>query len=252
MFESMENLKLISSFHKSMNNFKKIDKRQTSGFIIKVKGYSDYFIDGKTLRVNEGEMIFLPKDASYTVTTYCENENLYTSINFQADLTNPKPKVYSLVNFYSTQYLNQNFSELWRFGNPSDKYKCLSLLYELISFLCRTEHLDRDEKRKYAIIEPAIKHLKAHLYDSDLKIKKLHLLCGVSDTYFRRIFQSRFNITPQEYVIRSRIDYAKSIIESGDYDSINEVAKLVGYDDAMYFSKAFKKKYGFCPSRWLE
>ena len=39
-----------------------------------------------------------------------------------------------------------------------------------------------------------------------------------------------------------------SILESGDYDSIAEVSELVGYSDPLYFSKAFKKIYGFSPS----
>ena len=93
-----------------------------------------------------------------------------------------------------------------------------------------------------------MEYLKKYIYDSSFKINKLHRLCGISDTYFRRIFEAEFNMTPQEYVVTGRISHAKSIIESGDFDSIKEVSELVGYNDPLYFSKAFRKVYGVSPS----
>ena len=92
-------------------------------------------------------------------------------------------------------------------------------------------------------------HLKLHLYDSQLKIDKLHRLCGISDTYFRKIFVAQFRMSPQEYVLTKRIAYAKSIIENGDYNTIREVSEAVGYTDPLYFSKAFKKMQGVSPSK---
>ncbi len=55
-------------------------------------------------------------------------------------------------------------------------------------------------------------------------------------------------MTPQEYVAKGRISHAKSIIESGDFESIKEVSELVGYNAPLYFSKAFRKIYGISPS----
>ena len=55
-------------------------------------------------------------------------------------------------------------------------------------------------------------------------------------------------MSPKEYVVTQRISHARFIIESGDFDSIAEVAELVGYNDPLYFSKAFKKIYGFSPT----
>ena len=55
-------------------------------------------------------------------------------------------------------------------------------------------------------------------------------------------------MTPKEYVSAQRISHARSIIESGDYSGIREVAGMVGFSDPLYFSKAFKGVYGICPS----
>ena len=201
------------------------------------------------MRVNEGEMIFVPKGSSYSFVTPLQEENIYTSINFSAENVDLPIKVYSLLDFHNGKYITESFTEIWNFGDESDRLKCYSLLYELLAYVIKTEHIGDDEKRRSHIIEPAMEYLKKNMYSPDLKIEKLSAICGVSDTYFRRLFSARFNMTPSEYVTASRLSYAKTVLDSGDYDSIREVAYLVGYNDPLYFGKAFKKFYGYPPSR---
>ena len=177
-----------------------------------------------------------------------ENENLYSSINFQATVDNPRVSIYSIDSFHSVAYMAENFSELWNFGTVSDKYQCSAMLYELLSHISKFENLNTKDKRKYNLIEPGIEYLKKHIYDNSLKVDKLHRLRGISDTYFRKIFVKRFGMTPKEYILTERIAHAKSILYSGDYESIREVSELVGYEDPLHFSNAFKKIYGFAPS----
>ena len=170
------------------------------------------------------------------------------SINFHADLSEAKPTVYSLKDFPEADYMCSHFSDLWKLGNQADKYKCLSMFYNLLSYISNIENLNYSDKRKFEIINPAVTYLKAHIFDCSLKIEKLHQLCGISDTYFRKIFTLKFGVNPQKYVITKRISQAKSLIDNCDFDTINEVALSVGYNDPLYFSKTFKKKYGISPS----
>lgn len=86
------------------------------------------------------------------------------------------------------------------------------------------------------------------MYDCSLNIHKLHNLCDISDTYFRQIFVLKFGTTPQKYITSRRLSHAKSIIDSGDFHTISEVAASVGFSDPLYFSKVFKKMYGVSPS----
>lgn len=107
------------------------------------------------------------------------------------------------------------------------------------------EQMENPAEERYRIIEPGVECLKQQ---PDLKLDRLHRLCGVSDTYFRKLFSSRFHMSPQEYVTAERLSHARSILESGDFESIKEVSTLVGYRDPLYFSKVFRKFYGFPPS----
>lgn len=246
MIDFIKDINIISSYHTKSKLYAKIQSRKTNGFILKQSGVSEYIINDKNITLSENKMIFLPKGSDYQYTS--SPDGMYTSINFDATIDNPEPRVYSLEDFREVNFIHESFSYLFKFGSITDKYKCLSVFYELLSYVSRIENLNRLEKNKYHIIEPAVEYLKTHIFDLNLKIDNLHRLCCISDTYFRNLFIARFNVTPQEYVISKRISQAKSILESGDFDSIEEVSKLVGYKDPLYFSKSFKKIYGFSPS----
>lgn len=246
MFGFSDDLKIISSFRKRNKSYRKIEKRDSHAFIFKIKAPADYAFDGKRLHLSEDEFIFCPKGITYEYTT--DEDNLYTSINFQGTVGETTIRSYPQKIFYGSDYICQSFTELWNFGSVADRYQCYSIFYDLLSHIDAYERLNDDDRRKQSRIDPAMEYLKIHLYDSSLRIEHLPSLCGMSDTYFRKIFAERFHMSPQEYVTTQRISHAKAIIEMGDFDSIREVAESVGYSDPLYFSKSFKKIYGIAPS----
>ncbi len=70
MLGNMENLKIMSSFHKESKPFNKIKCRATHGFLFKIKCYAEFDFPGRKIRLNEGEVIFLPQGSAYEVTTH--------------------------------------------------------------------------------------------------------------------------------------------------------------------------------------
>ncbi len=249
MLDNIENLKIASSLRQHSKPHAAIKSRTCNGFVIRICGEVRYDFEDRSVTVKAGEMIFIPQGTEYEYTTLCEEKSLYTSINFTADFDPSEVKVYSIDGFYDAEFVKDKFSDLWKFGTQADKYKCLSVFYALVSHVLAIEHASYADKRKYHIIEPAVKYLREHIYDCGLKIEELHKLCGVSDTYFRKIFSLRFGTNPGDYVISKRISHAKVIIDSGDYDSIKEVAFSVGYNDSLYFGKVYRKIYGISPSK---
>ena len=108
------------------------------------------------------------------------------------------------------------------------------------------------DKKKTNIIAPAVSYLKKHIYDCNLKIETLISLCGISGTYFQNIFQENYGVSPQKYILGKRLSHAKAIMDSGDFDTVSEIAASVGYSDPLYFSRAFKKRYGLSPMGYVK
>ena len=55
-------------------------------------------------------------------------------------------------------------------------------------------------------------------------------------------------VTPKRYLIDLRLEHAQSLLNAG-YDTVAAVAEKVGFGDAKNFATAFKKRFGYPPSK---
>ena len=247
MFDNIENLKIVSVVHKKINPHGKVESRNYHTFIFRVAGCVQYTFDDKVLVSNQGEMVYLPKGSRYEYKKISDEHPVATIINMEGDFGEIPPCCYPVNDFHDTPHIMYHLADMWKFGNQSQKYQCISLLYGLLAYISNLESLEYGDKKKFEVIEPAVSYLRRHIYDCDLKTDELHKLCGISDTYFRKIFISRFGTSPKNYIVNKRISYAKSIIDSGEFTTVKELALTVGYSDPLYFSKVFKQHYGASP-----
>ena len=66
-------------------------------------------------------------------------------------------------------------------------------------------------------------------------------------TYFYFILNS--DCTPKQFIMKKRIYNAEMLLQNQHY-SINEIARIVGYDNPLYFSRIFQKTKGISPSEY--
>lgn len=83
-------------------------------------------------------------------------------------------------------------------------------------------------------------------FQSEIDIDKKALKLGLSPNFFRKVFKEAVGITPFAYVLKIRLNEAKSLLLQGL--SVRAVAEKVGFDDCLYFGKVFKKHVGVSPS----
>lgn len=252
MFGDIENLKLLNIVEGiSVRQALYVD-RGSHGLVYKVSGESVYDFGGRTLALKEGEVLFIPKGSSYTVKRISPEESRYVLFNFEGVCKKKVPGVYGLEGFPYVGLIGTGLARMWLFGGRAEQYKCLSVFYQVLSFLTKQENTRYADTRRWDVIRPAVEHLRKHLFDCDLCAGELCRSCGMSDAYFRRIFKSRFGVTPQEYIINKRLTQAAWIISGGEYLSIQQVALSVGYRDPLYFSRAFSRRYGVSPAQYAK
>ena len=56
-------------------------------------------------------------------------------------------------------------------------------------------------------------------------------------------------MTPKQYIVSLRMTNAQMLLESSSY-TIQEIADFVGYGDALYFGRLFKREMGMTPSQY--
>lgn len=87
-------------------------------------------------------------------------------------------------------------------------------------------------------------------YMHDISLDKISKNMYLSPVYISKIFKEETGDSPINYLIKTRLEQASYLLLADNRMSVKEISKRVGYDDAYYFSKLFKKYYGASPRRW--
>lgn len=74
-------------------------------------------------------------------------------------------------------------------------------------------------------------------------------MSGLAERSFNRRFQQATGMSPLEYVHTLRMEEAKQMLESGDAP-IEEIAGEVGYEDAGFFSRLFRRRVNLTPAQY--
>ncbi len=89
----------------------------------------------------------------------------------------------------------------------------------------------------------------AEHYDQETPVAAMAALSGLSDRTFKRRFAQATGLSPMEYVHTLRLEEAKQILEASD-QPIEAVANDVGYEDASFFGRLFRRKVGLTPAQY--
>lgn len=68
-------------------------------------------------------------------------------------------------------------------------------------------------------------------------------------TYISRCVKKKYKMTPLQLLVHIRMEKAKNMLETTDL-RVNTIGRLVGYDDAAYFSKQFRKSTGMTAAQY--
>lgn len=113
----------------------------------------------------------------------------------------------------------------------------------LASFIKKGEH---ESAESYVL--KAERYIEENLH-LPIKIEELADELSISRGYLRNIFVRSRRCSPQEYLMKRRMEKAKELLLSTDI-SIALIASEVGYSDALGFSRMFKRYCGVSPSEY--
>lgn len=136
--------------------------------------------------------------------------------------------------------------------------RCQQDYEEMLALLLR--HLlilfHRELKRNHALkneyldheMDIAVSYFNEN-YNRDINIEAYAVSRGMSVSWFIRNFKKYTGTTPMQFITSIRITNAQMLLETTNY-AINEIARIVGYDNPLYFSRLFRKQKGCSPSQY--
>lgn len=87
--------------------------------------------------------------------------------------------------------------------------------------------------------------------DRPIRLEALARASGLSPMYFAAQFRAATGVRPHDYVLRRRVQRAKSLLAAPN-SSIVDVALSVGFQSQAHFTTVFKRIVGLPPRRWRE
>ena len=127
----------------------------------------------------------------------------------------------------------------------SDPVLCYCWLVQIISEVYR-----QICAMKYSYMNKVLQYIENNIND-EISLTELADYAGVSNGYLSRIFKKYYQISVVDYIHLRKLLAAKKYMVSSEMN-ISDISFLLGYSDAGYFSKIFKKYENMKPSAYME
>jgi AraC-like DNA-binding protein len=80
-------------------------------------------------------------------------------------------------------------------------------------------------------------------------IREVARQCGLSESRFKERFRCEVGVPPAEYMMRRKIDAAKSLLLSGN-QTVTKIALDLGFSSSQYFATTFRRYTGRTPGEY--
>lgn len=107
--------------------------------------------------------------------------------------------------------------------------------------------LEHQDTKSNQIAKQARSYIEVHYGNPELSIGDISHELLVNQTYLRRMFKDKYQMTISDFITKIRMEHARELIKK-ENSKLSYISYEVGYNDTSYFSKCFKKYYGYLPS----
>ena len=232
-------------------------------------GEEIYQVDGRTLRVQPGQFLYLDAGTDCIGNNRVETTGLCLMLpiveGYEGGLEAPADGVLGRALALSTRTSSMG-KALLRYGRDIARNPELGnvLAPEIIDRVGAALAEPLAESRAaidslkaakpstrrnlYQRLERARAHLHEHL-DRSVTLAELGSIAGLSQFHLARYFKLAFGTSPIAYHRRLRLGRAADLLAAGA-GSVAEAAEAAGYSDATALSHAFRKQFGRAPQQW--
>ena len=141
--------------------------------------------------------------------------------------------------------LSNRFSDLFKeFLIKDERFNTVTnaLLMEILSYISRQSETSSRHPLK------SIEYI-CNNYNRDISLHTLADMENLSISWYRAIFKEYTGMSPLDFIINKRIDSACFYLKNMSM-SVEEVSRMVGYENPFYFSRLFRTKIGMSPKQY--
>lgn len=228
------------------------------GILLPISGEAKYCIHGEEYYLKKGTILHAGPEMPLDKFLIGEQDWEYILVHFKV-LGEVKSKEYIESVHFSVDLsdeIERNIMELGKKmlsyhkrGNIHAKLKNKLYLYELISTLLRTKReseLESEQDKIHYVADYMHEHM-----EEVLSIRSLADKVHMTDKQLYYYFTKTYGISPKQYLMEIKVKKAEEYLLGTDL-LVGEIAQKLGFEDALYFSRMFKKSKKQSPSQFRD
>ena len=232
-------------------------------------------IDGKVIKVNEGDLLFYKPNSmhmsfgdgknpikAFFVSFECKSESIHFFEDKKLRLKEDNVKlIYSIIKemkkTFDIPYSDPNLKKMPLSKTPTlGGLQLIKNYLEILLINVLRDETEKDGKNKIflptvekgGLIE-SITVLLEKSVESNLNIETIANLTNYSKSYIFRTFKKHTGSSIMSYFNNLKIERAKNLLKESKL-SVNQISEQLKFDSSSYFSKAFKKITGYSPLQY--
>ncbi|MBQ4556662.1 MAG: helix-turn-helix domain-containing protein [Clostridia bacterium] len=226
--------------------------RPSDGFIYVTEGKMRYrFLNGNTIDVSSGDVLFLSRGSIYSMELMSDcYKYVFADFDFE-DGVCLTSVAFSMQSFRGIESLFRRMLEKWRLQKLAVNEDCMAILYSIYAEILRAQSVAYIPLAKRTRLDAAVQFISENFADESLTVESVAATAAMSESHFRRLFKSTYQVSPVKYINLIRINRAKELIRYSN-TSFSQIALDTGFANLYYFSRIFKKEVGCTPSEYRE
>lgn len=229
-----------------------------------LEGEVVYHVDQKVLTLNAGNLLLFNPGVDHWEEQLSETRSHQLHIGIKnVSLTGlarnvfPNNQAYLQLDRDLAEILSKAWQIIAELNEQKSEHNLMvkSLVTEILVLILRGLEkrqpiqplMSQTKIRQQKLVNHTVYYLENH-YMEEITLEMLAKKLFVSPTFLSKIFKEAMGVSPINYLIKIRLERSKVLLTNEEM-SVKEIAGFVGYSDALYFSKLFKKYYGESPTK---
>ena len=223
-------------FHQE--GFYEVKARPFAALSLRTAGTGSFEIGTRRLMTAPGDVLFLPANTPYKV-EYSVSESIVIHFD-QCNYT--EAESIRLANSLPIGRCFTHLLQVWR--EPRSVNQAKSVIYDILDKIASDQRAAITD----TAVARCVRYMEEHYNDPGLDVAALCEVAFISVSSLQRAFTKSLAMSPKQYLICLRLQRALALLTQPVL-SVKEVSFACGFTDEKYFSRAFKKRYGYPPSQ---